>query len=503
LKLTSLTIFFLIVLLAVNSNSLPPKSVNITNKSALAVDNESWIDANSVFMFVSNVGWYGYDQGAYFGNYDGCYFPFTSVEDITNDLTYSVLFSAGLWVGGIDSATGDTLVSLADYVTDFWPGPMDSSSYIPNAGLDPAFRVFKLYADSMESNPNVDYLEWPSSQGAPTDSSGNPKLIGDQTLWSVYNDANNGIRATSAGSDSGLGIEIQSTTWAIDTVGPNGQSIFSKYKLINKADKTIKDFYICLWFDPDLGSLEDDLIGCDTLANTFYCYNEGSDAYYGSAPPAVGAKLIQGPIAPSNGDTAFVDSTPIPNFKNLGMHSFGRFFDGLDPQDHIWAYQYMNGLDASQGGIPYANGSRFAVPGDPVAGTGDIDINASDRRMMASFGPFDFRPNDTQQIIVKLGVGQDTSALSSITDLKNVLNYAPPSGNCCVGIRGDVDGSGTTNDILDLTYMINRIFRGGPSSPCSFEADQDSNGIPSNILDLTFMIDDIFRGGPSPGPCPE
>jgi hypothetical protein len=258
-----------------------------------------------------------------------------------------------------------------------------------------------------------------------------------------------------------------------------------------------------LWFDPDLGNLEDDLIGCDTLDNIFYCYNEGPDTYYGSAAPAVGAKLIQGPIVPSVGDTALVDSTPIPNFKNLGMYSFGRFFDGLDPIDNIWAYQYMNGLDASQGGIHYANGSRYAVPGDPVTGTGDLDSNASDRRMMASFGPIDFRPNDTQQIIFKLGVGQDTSALSSLIDLHNVLNYTPPSGNCCVGNRGDVDGNGTHNDILDMTYMINRIFRGGPASLCSAEADLDSNGTPSNILDLTFLIDDIFRGGPSPGPCPE
>ncbi len=67
MKLTSLAFFLAIVLFAVNANSRPPDGVNITDKSASIVDNDSWINANSILMFVSNVGWYAYDQGAYFG----------------------------------------------------------------------------------------------------------------------------------------------------------------------------------------------------------------------------------------------------------------------------------------------------------------------------------------------------------------------------------------------------------------------------------------------------
>jgi len=501
MKLFKCFFFWVVFLSSISVFSKPPATSTSQNQKAGILDNDSWIDANNVFMFGSNSGWFAYDQGAYFGRYDGCYFPYTSEQDITNGLTYSVVFAAGIWIGGTDSTTGDTLITAADYFTDFWPGPMVSGSYIANADSDLEYRVYKLYSDSLENNPNLDYLEWPAAQGAPADGDGNPKLTGDQTLWSVYNDANYGIRGSLPGSDSGMGIEIQSTLWATDTTGPEGMSIHSKYRLINKGSKTLNNLFICLWFDPDLGSVDNDLVGCDTLDDIFYCYNAGSDANYGSAPPAVGGKLIQGPIVPSLGDTAVVDSTPVPDFKNLDMYSFGRFFDGLDPFSYDWAYQYMNGLDASQGGIPYSNGTRFAVPGDPVAGTGDLDTNASDRRMMTSFGPLTFRPNDTQQIIVKLAVGQGTSALTSITDLKNNLNYVPGPGSCCIGIRGDVDGNGTDNNILDLNYMVNDIFRGGPPSPCSLEADIDSNGTPSTILDLNFLVNDIFRGGPSPGPC--
>ena len=72
---------------------------------------------------------------------------------------------------------------------------------------------------------------------------------------------------------------------------------------------------------------------------------------------------------------------------------------------------------------------------------------------------------------------------------------------CCMVNRGDVNGDGAENNILDLTYMIDDIFRGGLSSPCPNEADLNSDGTPSTILDLTYLVDRIFRGGGPPGPC--
>jgi len=125
------------------------------------------------------------------------------------------------------------------------------------------------------------------------------------------------------------------------TIGPEALSIYSKYKLINKSSNTYNDFLISLWFDPDLGNAGDDLIGCDTLDNIFFCYNDGGDDNYGSAPPAFGGKLISGPP----------------------MYSFMRYINGTDPQSLTWTYQYMNGLDASQGALhsPTAADMPFRV----------------------------------------------------------------------------------------------------------------------------------------------
>ena len=74
---------------------------------------------------------------------------------------------------------------------------------------------------------------------------------------------------------------------------------------------------------------------------------------------------------------------------------------------------------------------------------------------------------------------------------------------CCIGQRGDINNDGKDANILDLTYLIDRIFRGGPDIYCPEEGnfDQDVEGN-VNIIDLTFLVDVIFRGGPAPPDCP-
>ena len=848
----------LVFLFAIKAYSLPPTNAVSNNDKTRILDTDSYIDANNVLMFVTNKGSFAYDQGGYFGKSDGFYYPYFGIENIQNGTAgNTVCFAAGIWIAGVDSATGDTLVSVSEYSDDYFPGTMVNGTFVPNADIDPQYRVYKLFADSQVSNPNQDYLEWPVGQGAPVDSTDNPRLFGEQTLWSVFNDANPSRHFNDAASDVGLGIEIQHTVWAkhdstgfdtlpaptslaveqigssdvgvvveiidanaftghqyivvtdndsvlgpvwhliditqgdtvlanqtgfnqeytltdgfivkvsngggpfqvfevvanangpldppaggafgfqnfpsidpddnqqvgdglwgmhtgdnggsagggtrgsydaflprvvrndnrlrlgfydfemrftgsnanpgvngsyairafqddqafwvpfelwrtgvnspndpgddvrltawifdmgndltynlenwgvsgnggggfehsasggdndpytdwvfwylpsdttagqsgyltdqagilsgtyafdgaevmartvlinwnggdqppfnqelpeqgtvfrirtfknveidtfkftavlppVATTGPEGVSIYSKYKLINKSANSYRYFFISLWFDPDLGDAGDDLVGCDTTKDIIYCYNDGSDSEYGDEAPVFGGRLIEGPVVPSAGHNAYVNGVPVPNYKNLCMYSF-MGYSNASPTSPIMTYRYMNGLDPFNG-TPLPNGTRFTFPGDPVTGIGDLDTFVSDRRMLASFGPFNFPPGGSQQIIVKLGVGQGNSPLSSITKLKDVLNsYTIPIINCCAGIRGDIDGNGIDNDVLDLTYLVNRMFRGGPASLCNAEADFNSDGIPANILDLTFLINDIYRGGPSPGTCP-
>jgi len=779
--------------------SAPPASGDQGSASSepeRVFDYQRYIDANLLLMMAANNGNVGYDIASLLGKNDGLYYPYSGIDDILSGYnTRTVLYSAGLWLGGVDIVTGDTIVSVAQYSADYWPGPMVNGTFIPDANVDPAYRVYKLYRDSLWDNPNQDYLEWPVDQGAPVDANGHPAMIGDQLLWTVFNDANPASHTNDAGS-WGLGhdVEVQQTVWAsqddgdirvpldyalhvdkfggssvyvtativdggsltghdymviidsipvvgaywrlvnttldlilldlqtdlfgtnvtvtdgflvqvydslgafalfevianaagvidpsesgafpwagfpvpidvdpsgyptdgqqvgegllgfhtadnggssgggtygsysaflervirndnadrlgaydyemrftgsndvptvngswateewwlgpgahafwvpfelwntgigtpddpsddfrmvpfivddagaaqsgddiyaleswgteangggdlehcvsggdndpytdwvywynpedmsagsagydayaasastgtwdgtavgdevmartvlvswnggeqppfdqdvpeqgtifrlttsktpvIDTftftaippeeaqTGPEGLSIYVKYKLINKGTKTLNDFIISFWSDPDLGDATDDLVGCDTLDDIHFCYNESEiDAVYGGMPPAVGVKLLEGPIVPSPGDTAFVDGIPIWDYRNLSMYAFNKYINGTDPGTPTETFRYMNGLDID--GFPLPNGTRYAVPGDPVTGTGDVDDNSSDRRMMASFGPLTFAPGDTQQVILRIAVGQGDNRLESITELREILN---------------------------------------------------------------------------------
>ncbi len=74
---------------------------------------------------------------------------------------------------------------------------------------------------------------------------------------------------------------------------------------------------------------------------------------------------------------------------------------------------------------------------------------------------------------------------------------------CCFGNRGDINGDGDDLTILDLTFIVDFIFRGsGDPGSCPEEADFNSDGDAATILDLTFAVDFIFRGGAAAGPCP-
>lgn len=95
-------------------------------------------------------------------------------------------------------------------------------------------------------------------------------------------------------------------------------------------------------------------------------------------------------------------------------------------------------------------------------------------------------------IVFDIGVtdGKDTTYCQIYIDV-----------SCCTGIHGDVNGDGDDANILDLTYLVDFIFRSGLVAACKEEADIDGNGDSANILDLTYLVDFIFRGGSNMPSC--
>ena len=355
------------------------------------IDNSTWIDANNINMVVTNHGSFAYDLTT---QDPGLEFPKGANKEC--------IYASGIWIGAMVGT--EVRVTAGSFTQEYTPGPINPDGSWDDVG-DPRHRVYKLEKGVTDSD---DYLDWPSDLGAPVDGEGNPLVIGDQTLWCVYNDADPEVHKSDEGSTPPLGVEIQQTTFAFNWKGALGNTVFIKFKIINKLSNTLNDTYIAIWCDPDLGGSSDDYVGCDTTLSVGYVYNAtNQDNTYGATPPSAGYDFFQGPI----GDDGF----------ELPMTSFNMYINATDPRATLESYYYMQGLDLH--GDPVVNPqtgevTKFMLPGDPVANTGWIDSDPADRRFMQNTGPFTMEPGDTQEVVVGIVIGQGNDRIGSVKVMK-------------------------------------------------------------------------------------
>lgn len=69
-------------------------------------------------------------------------------------------------------------------------------------------------------------------------------------------------------------------------------------------------------------------------------------------------------------------------------------------------------------------------------------------------------------------------------------------GDVCDFICGDINNDRTVN-ILDITFLIAYLYKGGPVPESLWAADPNGDGI-VNILDITYLIANLYKGGPAP-----
>jgi hypothetical protein len=282
-------------------------------------------------------------------------------------------------------------------------------------------------AEAVRAQYETDWNEWPVADGAPfVDVNGDgvynpaddiPGVKGaDQTIWFVCNDLNPGGMQKLYGATP-TGTEMQVTIWGYAQQGALGNMFFKKYLLINKSTTVFDSVYVSQWADPDLGNSADDFAGCDTSLSLGYVYNAtAQDATYDPLPPpASGFDFFQGPIVPSEGDSAIFKGVYRHGYKNLPMTSFIYFARGdatvTDPvrEDYVGSREWYNFMQGRIGktGTPFVDPdgveTQFTLAGDPVANTGWVDgeiLPAGDRRIGLISGPFTMAPGDTQEVVV-------------------------------------------------------------------------------------------------------
>jgi len=389
------------------------------------------------------------------------------------------LFSAGFFLSGIDAQGHPWTngVVSASRIQDYTTGPYGKSNdpkaqlYVVSSGDVPFSQSWQDWKNAVDMGANF-YDGDGDGVYNPIDKNGNgkwdvdedrPDLIGDETVWCVYND--DVLAAQRTFNDvNPQGIEIRQTAYAFNSHTAIGNVIFVRYEIENKGTSQVLDsVYFTAWSDPDIGSPRNDLVGCDTLLNAGYTYNNGSDAVYGSNPPSALIGLLQGPASYIPGVT-FIDANgngrfdegetalqnayeingkyrgvkTISGAKNLSMSSFVHYLNGDldigDPATQFDARNYQHGFNKAghqlnpctwaQGHVLGADcnlvNKNFWYSGDPTLGQGWINTSANDQRMMLNVGSFKLEKTKPVSIVVAYVVGRGTNALNSITVAKDI-----------------------------------------------------------------------------------
>ena len=337
----------------------------------------------------------------------------------------TAVFESGFLWGG--KVPGDSVARIGGsaYREGLQGGKIISFG-VAESPSEPHVRIYRVRSDVYPGGPAVDFsseledgegteteirtqyekdwLEWRATDGAPfEDKNGNgnyepsidvPGYPGAfQTIWFVANDLEPGLTQNLYGSMP-IGIELQVTIWAYSINTPLDQVFFKQYRIINKSGELIDSMYISIWADCDIGNSTDDFAGCDTILNTGFTYNaQEHDFQYDYNPPAVGFKLLKGPVSSTG---------------NLEMTSFNLISRGFGAPEIIQAHHIYNLMQGESyfGGVIInpLNGeiTKFHSSGNPITGEGWVDgydLAPGDRRTYVNSGPFQMADGDTQDVV--------------------------------------------------------------------------------------------------------
>lgn len=436
----SLVAFF--PLLIYSENDKKQSSQSSTENNTMAKFN-----INNISTFIYNNGLMDMNSGN-----SGFEYPLGSNKHL--------LYISGLMWGGL--VNEEIKVGGSFYRTGLSPGSISANGQPepPNTASVRVFRVRRDYKtgdltnemsdedksyEEIYSQYDVDWNEWPAEKGAPyedLDSDGlyNPNIDipGEpgalQTLWFSANDFE---QSAIFSGKSTKGIEVQTTVWGYKLSEYIDNTVFRRYRIINKGRDTLENAYLSLFIDMDIGDATDDLVGCDSSLNFVYGYNsDKNDSEYGIYAPAAGFILLQGPIVKGTAfDIADFKGRKIKGMKNLPMtsssfalkHGYDEGDFGYDYPDG--AYNYMQGLNllGEQIRLPERLGggiAKFIFSGDPATLEGwvdGIDAKPGDRRSNISSGPFTFAPADTQEVVyacIAAGYIDKLSSVYAVNKLK-------------------------------------------------------------------------------------
>ncbi len=187
-----------------------------------------------------------------------------------------------------------------------------------------------------------------------------------------------------------------------------------------------------------------------------HCYNPPTNCDPGNtlAPPIYEYDHSSGRCSITGGYV--YRGCAIPDLQ--GTYFFGDYCTG-----QIWSFRYSNGIMTE-----FTDRTAELAPG------GGLTIN-----FITSFG-------------------QDNAGEIYFVDQGGEIFKIVPDGvaSGCSFNCGDIDENGTLN-ILDASFLINYLYRNGPTPNNLNDADVNHSGA-VNIIDVSYMVNYLYKSGPAP-----
>lgn len=339
-----------------------------------------------------------------------------------------------VWVTGSNQ---ETLVGAGtQYVPDFTPGPIiDGEAAMIAAPEDSVqYRVYQI--DSTTEPGEPDYDAWPFRWNAPCTVAGTPRIFGDATTFTVYNDAHPGNEYQGFPPTAPTQIEIHEMAW-YKNAPTFSNVVFFTYHIYNRSTAPITDATFAFWSDIDVLDGGFNWGGYDhegAYMFLYYPYDDSGEFMGEWRPRAAAYVLLQGPLVPSPGDTGRAFGDTWPDHRNLQTTGAWYIFDDrYSAQPDTLAYppstlEQMHYV--SQGrrltGTPIIHPmtqdtTTYLYDGDPITGDGwvwQLDQLYGGAGMIVQSSPYYFRGQDSIEVVLALVVGEGTTYAEALTDLQ-------------------------------------------------------------------------------------